>query len=1155
MLKEFRNKLRGGRLSPSNNASVAAPSSSQSASVSSQKTSSYGLELLHDESAVEPGPDQYPVDVIAVHGLNGNALTTWTHENRTMWIRDILPSYIPGCRVYTYGYPSQTAFSSSLASVKDFSRGLLGSNHRSIIFLCHSLGGIVCKQALALAYQYNETYGSLLESVIGITFLATPHRGSEAASLALAGTKPRIIRTDLLDHLDYNSKELSQLELDSQKPLEKMKIVSFYETELTPPLSNLIVDQTSAIINIDNEDVIPLYANHREICRFPADNSACQDVCGALRRIAFRREKEKRKPVRTSTNSSGSSFSDADKPCMKHFDIFTLADYKRSLPKPIEGTCQWILVHPLYISWFDKAENALLWLTGYPGCGKTVMSFWVAGQLENEFPNVLVYFCDDRINTQRDARAILIGLIAQLVHRHRAMGANVLSSFSALWSIFEKMISDLKSSTLYIIIDALDECEGSSCRELLGSIHDLVNASNYIAGSSGRVKFMVTSRPTLGQPYNYLREHQFAIDEQQPGHEEDIRIFIQKRVEEITHRNSCSEASKTFLLEALLPRADQTFMWIHMVLASLERSPLASIHDFRNIITKLPPDLENTYIDFVSAIPSHYQNSASQLLRLLFGSPRTLLLDEINAAFTIKPSHHSIEEVLRDCQPAIDRTILGVMGPLVRISGSKVFLIHQTVKDFLLMSDVTVETSALSIATACIEYLLLSSFSDDLYAAEYSSVGSSYGSSQSNDEPSEIVSSVGSWDDDVPNFNAGLQILKSGALYVKKSKAIASKYSLYRFSSLYWAECFAVCEASAPEKLRLAAASLLDSSTMNCQNWLRFYSAEVADSPSDIHSGSNPMALAAYFNLQTILVDFLHSGSSSQLEKDQALYWGALSGHSRIVTTMLEAGADPNRIFKVHTALMAAAARGHMECVVRLLDSGRCNLNMKDELGWGALTLAAINDHQDIFKYLLDRGDCDIDGTDISGFTPLMWAAIRGYVAVVSTLAKHPGVNINRRDNFGLTAISWAASKGMDNVLKCLLKLQGIDANLQDNLGGAPLSRAASYGHAGAVKILLRSKQVDTDTVDRIGMNAISCACEHGHEDALRVMLKHGCRGFDDPNVRGETPLARAVEQGHLKSLNHALQQDHLPLSSTTSSIWFIKAVGAAANFGTMYNF
>ncbi|KAI0814366.1 hypothetical protein GGR55DRAFT_631560 [Xylaria sp. FL0064] len=1178
MLNKLKNKLRTGRpgldqtTHDAEAASSTASSPGRAASVGNQhpRSERYGLLEVHAGDISSKQDDQYyPVDIIAVHGLNGDAFTTWTHPNGTLWIKDILPSFIPGCRVYTYGYPSKAAFSSSLASVPEFSRGLLSSardlhedatkERRSIVFVCHSLGGIVCKQALVFAHQDNRKYGSLLRSVIGITFLGTPHRGSEAANLgktigtiinlfsrtALAGTQSRIIRTDLLDHLNYDSSILHDLTHAARNLLNDMTIVSFHETEPTPPLSTLIVDRSSAIMNIAHEDVIPLYANHRDICRFPGKTGDCQAVCRALRRITYQPQNVKRKPARTSTHSSEMKFNDIEKSCMMHFDLFNLIDYKRRLPKPIEGTCQWIRTHSSFVSWFEKAENALLWLTGYPGCGKTMLSYSVAKQLEETSQNVLIYFCDNKISMQKDAKAVLIGLIAQIVHRHRAMvrhirrvfevqGTSMLQSFSALWSIFERIIKDLKSSTLYVIIDALDECEVSSCHDLLGSIYELIGGSSPTTGSGRHVKFLLTSRPTLGQVYvpSQFQKHQLPIDDGQPGYGEDLRIFVQQKVEEITLRHGCSEETKSFLLQALLSRADQTFLWIHMVLASLERSFLASINDFRDIIAKLPPDLEVMYLDFLSAIPLDHQDSAWKLLKLLFASSRPLLLDEVNVAFTIKASHRSLEDVLRDCQPAIHNTILGVLGPLVRVSESKVSLVHQTAKDFLLVEDgdeqaryiydaypgmpaITVDRSALCMASACINYLLLKDFSEDLYSMERSPIESGSGSSRSFPDSPRTVSSKAFWDDDVQDLDIDKLYFQSGDLDVDVSQALTSKYTFYNYSSLHWAGHFALCESSAPEELRNAAKSLLDVNTMNCRNWLRFYRCENSSFPDDIHGGSNPITLAAYFNLHETLSDFLESRELSQLEKDQALFWGADAGHSRIIATLLEAGASPDyHAAKEQTALTASAANGHMECVTQLLDSGRCDLNVRGKEGRTALSFAAGNGHNDVVKRLLSREGCKAEESDKERGTPLMWAVRGGHSVIVSMLAEHPGIDINRCDQNGRTAVSWAAGDGMEDVLKYLLKCPDIDTNLEDNVTGrTPLGWAATNGHAGTVRILVRSKRVDTAKLDYKGRNAISLACEHGHEAALRVLLKHGCKGVNDSDVDGWTPMAWAVHR------------------------------------------
>jgi hypothetical protein len=122
----------------------------------------------------------FEVDIVAIHGINGHPFTTWTHEDGVCWIRDFLPGHLPGARIFTFGYESKVAFTLSTGGLGDFARSLLVAltgtrksrevgavkeylissstsvlrlvlisrqeRHRPIIFVCHSMGGIVVKK-------------------------------------------------------------------------------------------------------------------------------------------------------------------------------------------------------------------------------------------------------------------------------------------------------------------------------------------------------------------------------------------------------------------------------------------------------------------------------------------------------------------------------------------------------------------------------------------------------------------------------------------------------------------------------------------------------------------------------------------------------------------------------------------------------------------------------------------------------------------------------------------------------------------------------------------------------------------------------------------------------------------------------------------------
>lgn len=46
--------------------------------------------------------------IIAIHGLNGHRENTWTAENCTLWLKDLLPKRLPAARIITYGYDTRT---------------------------------------------------------------------------------------------------------------------------------------------------------------------------------------------------------------------------------------------------------------------------------------------------------------------------------------------------------------------------------------------------------------------------------------------------------------------------------------------------------------------------------------------------------------------------------------------------------------------------------------------------------------------------------------------------------------------------------------------------------------------------------------------------------------------------------------------------------------------------------------------------------------------------------------------------------------------------------------------------------------------------------------------------------------------------------------
>lgn len=45
---------------------------------------------------------------MAIHGLDGHRVDSWTAENGVFWLRDLLPQIMPTARIMTYGYNAYT---------------------------------------------------------------------------------------------------------------------------------------------------------------------------------------------------------------------------------------------------------------------------------------------------------------------------------------------------------------------------------------------------------------------------------------------------------------------------------------------------------------------------------------------------------------------------------------------------------------------------------------------------------------------------------------------------------------------------------------------------------------------------------------------------------------------------------------------------------------------------------------------------------------------------------------------------------------------------------------------------------------------------------------------------------------------------------------
>ncbi|GAB1218079.1 hypothetical protein ATERTT37_007325 [Aspergillus terreus] len=116
------------------------------------------------------------VDIVFVHGLNGHPYDSWTSQSGCFWPADLLPDVLGLLwpRILTYGYNANVAAFTGGAIVSHAemlawnlaaNRTLQSCSDRLIIFVCHSLGGLVAKRALIYSRSLSNGSTNRLRSV------------------------------------------------------------------------------------------------------------------------------------------------------------------------------------------------------------------------------------------------------------------------------------------------------------------------------------------------------------------------------------------------------------------------------------------------------------------------------------------------------------------------------------------------------------------------------------------------------------------------------------------------------------------------------------------------------------------------------------------------------------------------------------------------------------------------------------------------------------------------------------------------------------------------------------------------------------------------------------------------------------------------------
>ncbi|KAI4166728.1 MAG: hypothetical protein LQ343_007802 [Gyalolechia ehrenbergii] len=351
----------------------------------------------------------------------------------------------------------------------------------------------------------------------------------------------------------------------------------------------------------------------------------------------------------------------------------------------LEGSCSWILGDPSFVAWWTGNDSRLLWIHGDPGKGKTMMMIALIAEVSrrlNDRPgsNVLAYFfCQNTNDDLNTTVSVLRGLIYHLVDQEKKLIRHIRKSYdkakgrlfgdgNALYALQEVLLDILKDPSLgniYLMVDALDECD-SKISELLEWI---IRKDSEL---SPKIKWLTTSRNEPAFLERLGRGHQLhtSLDLNSLHVARAVASFIDYKINELATLKSYTSELRVVVRKSLLEKAEGTFLWVALVCKELRK---VRQQRAESLLEKFPSGLEPLYERMLHRI-LHQEDEddielCRQILCLVTLAFRPLRLEEIAVFAKIQES--GLKDLINQC------------GSFITIREKTVYLVHQSAKDYM----------------------------------------------------------------------------------------------------------------------------------------------------------------------------------------------------------------------------------------------------------------------------------------------------------------------------------------------------------------------------------------------------------------------------------------------------------------------------------------
>ena len=358
------------------------------------------------------------------------------------------------------------------------------------------------------------------------------------------------------------------------------------------------------------------------------------------------------------------------------------------------STCSWALdatddVGKLILRWLDASDLSLslMWLTGNPAQGKSVLAAYLIDHCLQDFGECLYFFCRHDHEATRSATVLLRSVAFRLAETRESVRTTYLdikgkgisvSDMPALvlWErLFKDGVFQESEEPIWWIIDGFDELHRNDREELAQLISD-------ISSLGGKLRLLVIGRPDRDTQdiFEAARTEVQTVRIDQKRTTEDIRSVVSAGVD--CRLTSLSAESKEIVINTLVEKAGSVFLWAQLALDLICKARREDA--IAAMLERLPSDKRMTslYTIIVERLLNTLDEDDQRLACIIFTwtlySLRPLSVAELR--FVVESEVGAVI--------AFDRTIREFTGSLIDIDEEeRIYSIHATVNDFFQSED------------------------------------------------------------------------------------------------------------------------------------------------------------------------------------------------------------------------------------------------------------------------------------------------------------------------------------------------------------------------------------------------------------------------------------------------------------------------------------